>query len=121
MNYQCTFVECTSDHTISSKQWKHDIENKRDLARNHLITGGNQMLELNNEIGSEPVAIVESSAQPKDTVNLIPTVIATRMTTITTQLAIANEFTLNTEQKFAFMIITGHLNGENRFCAGIIE
>lgn len=111
-------MEFTSDHIITSKGWKHDIEAKRDLARNHLITGGNQISESNNVIDSEPVIIVGSSTQPKDTLNLIPTVITTRMTTITTQLSIVNEFTLNTEQKFAFMIITGHLNGENRFCAG---
>jgi hypothetical protein len=41
------------------------------------------------------------------------------MITAPTQLDIANEFTLNDQQKFAFMIITGHLNDDSQFRTGI--
>jgi hypothetical protein len=118
VDHQNIFVKCTSDHTMLSKQWKYDIETKRDLVRSYLITGGDQTNEPNNVPKTDRMSILESSAQLKERDDSVPSVIATRMNTITVQVAIANEFTLNTEQKFAFMIITGHSNGDNRFRAG---
>jgi hypothetical protein len=39
--------------------------------------------------------------------------------TFPTQKSIADEFTLNREQRAAFMIITGHLDGDSRCRTGI--
>ena len=40
-------------------------------------------------------------------------------TSFPTQKSIADEFTLNTEQRAAFMIITSHLDGDSRSRTGI--
>jgi hypothetical protein len=119
MDDQSTFVECTLHHTTMNKQWKHDIEAKRDLARNYLITGGDQISDTNDEINTIVVTNVDSAIQAKGQVNVIPPVTSTKMITAPTQFDIANEFTLNDQQKFAFMIITGHLNDDSQFRTGI--
>jgi hypothetical protein len=102
-----------------NKKWKQDIEAKRNLARTYLITGEDQISEPDDVMDTQAVNIVESATQPKGQINAIPLVTATTMVTFPMQLDIANEFTLNDQQKSAFMIITGHLNGDSRFHAGI--
>ena len=116
---QSTFIECTSHHTAINKQWNHDIETKRDLARNYLITGGDQEAKSNGGTETEVVSVVESATKPKGQNNVVPSVTATRMVALAMQLEVANEFTLNNQQKSAFMLITGHLNGESRFRIGL--
>jgi hypothetical protein len=45
--------------------------------------------------------------------------VASITTNFPTQTSIADEFTLNKEQRAAFMIITSHLDGDNRSRTGI--
>ncbi|CAF1347582.1 unnamed protein product [Rotaria sordida] len=63
--------------------------------------------------------MVPPVTQPKGQANVIASVTAIKVASLTTQLAVANEFTLNDRQKLAFMIITGHLDGDSRFRIGI--
>ena len=104
-----------------NKQWKHDIETKKEKARTFLITGGDQTLNSKNEVENGIMPITESTQQLHKQTKVISSVTTTRMSILTTQLDTVNEYTLNNEQKFAFMIITGHLNGENRFRAGLLH
>jgi len=101
-----------------NKQWKHDIEAKRDLARTFLIKGGDQMADSSDETETGVVTVIESSTLLRDQADLVPPVMATKMVAFTTQLDIAEDFTLHDQQRFAFMIITGHLNGDTRFHTG---
>ena len=103
-----------------NKQWKHDIETKKEKARTFLITGGDQTLNSKNEVENEIMPVIESTQQLNKQTKIISSVTTTRMSVLTTQLDIVNEYTLNKEQKFAFMIITGHLNGETRFRTGLL-
>jgi hypothetical protein len=91
------------------------MEAKRDLARNYLITGEDQMTESNNEIETGVLTIVQCTNQLKEQNDAILSVTLTRMAVVPTQLDIANKYTLNDQQKFAFMIITNHLNGDRQF------
>lgn len=102
-----------------NKRWKHDIETKKEKARAFLITGGDQTLDSDNEIENEILPTVVSTQQPSKQTSVISSVTTTKMSVLTTQLDVVNEYTLNKEQKLAFMIITGHLNGESRFRAGL--
>jgi hypothetical protein len=43
------------------------------------------------------------------------------MNNFPTQKSIADEFTLNKEQRAAFMIITSHLDGDSRYRSGIFS
>ena len=103
-----------------NKRWKHDIETKKEKARAFLITGEDQTLASDHEIENEVIPITEPTQQLSKQTKVISSVTTTRMSILTTQLDIVNEYTLNKEQKLAFMIITGHLNGESRFHAGLL-
>jgi hypothetical protein len=116
---QETFVQCTSHHATINKQWKHDIETRRDLARNYLITGGDEAAQSDDRIGTEAVTVIETAIHRQKQTNTIPFVTATRMVALATQLDVVNEFTLNDQQKSAFMIVTGHLNSDSRYSIGL--
>ena len=67
-------------------------------------TTDNNTLENNNLENYGPILPVMSMA-----------------TSFPTQKSIADEFTLNREQRAAFMIITGHLDGDNLCRRGILS
>jgi hypothetical protein len=51
--------------------------------------------------------------------SILPVVSVT--TNLPTQKTIADEFTLNKEQRAAFMVITSHLDGDSRYRTGILR
>jgi hypothetical protein len=67
------------------------------------------------------VRVVNSNSCNKnnfENYRLILSVISVR-TNLPTQKSIVDEFTLNREQRAAFIIITSHLDGDSRCCTGI--
>ncbi|CAF1486450.1 unnamed protein product [Adineta ricciae] len=115
-----TFKECTSRLATMNKQWKHAIETKKEKARAFLITGEDQTLDSESEVENEIIPIIQSTQQISKQPKVISSVTTTKMSILTIQMDIVNEYTLNKEQKLAFMIITGHLNGESRFRIGLL-
>ena len=59
-----------------------------------------------------------NSDNPENYGSILP--VASVTTNFPTQKSIADEFTLNREQRAAFMIITSHLDGDSRCRTGIL-
>lgn len=115
---ETAFVECNSRYKTIHKTWKQEIERKRDEVRSRIITGEDESSEENDEAGIEVVTIVHPTTPINIQEDVVSSVTAIKMMPLTMQLDVANQFTLNDQQKFAFMIITGHLDGDTRFHIG---
>ena len=81
------------------KEWKQDLDARRDRARNKLVVG-----EGNYEIPTSPV---------KRPNNVVPPVTTTMTASLPKKSDTIKKFTLNRQQTFAFMIITGHLDSDS--------
>ncbi|CAF5224072.1 unnamed protein product, partial [Rotaria magnacalcarata] len=69
-----TFVVAHSHHAPMIKEWKRDIENRRDKARNYLISGENTVEIGDDEVQLEVVATeipTNSFRAPTTTVPLV--------------------------------------------------
>lgn len=115
---ETAFVECNSRYKTIYKAWKQEIERKRDEVRSRIITGEDESSEENDEAGIEVVTIVNPTTPINIQEDVVSSVTAIKMMSLTMQLDVANQFTLNDQQKFAFMFITGHLDGDTRFRIG---
>ncbi|CAF3948297.1 unnamed protein product [Rotaria magnacalcarata] len=96
-----TFMVADSHHGTMSKQWKEDIENRKDQARS-----------VTSEIPTSPF---------KMNIAAVPPVTTTIAISLPTKSDVIRKFTLNSQQQFAFMIITGHLDDDNQFHTGTIS
>ncbi|CAF2150657.1 unnamed protein product [Rotaria magnacalcarata] len=116
-----TFVVAHSHHAAMMKEWKRDIENRKDKARNYLISGENTVEIRDDEVQIEVVAAeIPTSPFKAQTTAVLPVTITTAIS-FPTKMDIIKEFTLNSQQKYAFMIVTSHLDGENQIHTGIID
>ncbi|CAM2727278.1 unnamed protein product [Rotaria socialis] len=113
-----TFVVAHSHHTAMIKEWKRDIENRRDKARNYLISGGNTVEIRDDEVQIEVVAAEIPTSSFKAQTTAVPPVTMTTAISFPTKMDIIKQFTLNSQQKYAFMIVTSHLDGENQIHTG---
>ena len=102
------------------------LKTEKERARRSLITGNHDIADESSDRHAEEDAIVivmNSTSDNNNNSNLpnadsiLPVVSIT--TNLTTQKSIADEFTLNREQRAAFMIITSHLNGDSQYRTGI--
>ena len=95
------------------KQWKGEIENRRDKARNYLISG-EDTVETRNEDTQLEVVIADIPTSPlKEQTTTIAPVVATTAILFPAKMDISNNFTLNNQHVYAFMIVTSHLDGDN--------
>jgi len=101
------------------KGWKRDIEDRRDEARNYLISGENTLEVRDDETQIEVVATEIPTSPIKTRATRVPPVTTTNVILFPTKQDIIRQFTLNNQQKYAFMIITSHLDGENHTYTGI--
>ncbi|CAF1132047.1 unnamed protein product [Rotaria sordida] len=104
---------------FSIKRWKRDIEGRRDEARNYLISGENTLEVRDDETQIEVVATEIPTSPIKTRATRVPPVTTTNAILFPTKQDIIRQFTLSTQQKYAFMIITSHLDGENHAYTGI--
>ncbi|CAM4955810.1 unnamed protein product [Rotaria socialis] len=113
-----TFVVAHSHHAAMIKEWKRDIENRRDKARNYLISGENTVEIRDDEVHIE-VVVAEIPTSPfKAQTTAVPPVTITTAISFPTKMDIIKQFTLNSQQKYAFMIVTSHLDDENQIHTG---
>jgi hypothetical protein len=100
------------------KKWKQDIESRKDQARNYLITGDDILQVRDDETQVELITADIFTSPIKERITTVPPVTTTIAVSLPTKSDIIKDFTLNSQQKFAFMIITGHLNGDREFHTG---
>ncbi|CAF4163510.1 unnamed protein product [Rotaria sordida] len=119
-----TFVVAREHHTTMIKEWKRDIEARRDETRNYLILGQDTLEVRDDETQIEIVGTEIPTSPIKTKVATVPSVTATNAVLFPTKQDIVKQFTLNIQQKYAFMIVTSHLDGghyaytgmSSRFC-----
>ncbi|CAF1406925.1 unnamed protein product, partial [Rotaria magnacalcarata] len=112
------FVVAHSHHAAMIKEWKRDIESRRDKARNYLISGENTVEIRDDEVQIEVVAAEIPTSPFKAQTTTVPSVTITTAISFPTKMDIIKQFTLNSQQKYAFMIVTSHLDGENQIHTG---
>ncbi|CAF4388492.1 unnamed protein product [Rotaria sp. Silwood2] len=116
-----TFVVAREHHTTMIKEWKCDIEVRRDEARNYLISGDGTLEVRDDETQIEVVDAEIPTSPIKTRLIRVPPVTTTNAILFPTKQDIIRQFTLNTQQKYAFMIVTSHLDGENHANIGTID
>ncbi|CAF4159872.1 unnamed protein product [Rotaria sordida] len=103
------------------KEWKRDIEAQRDETRNYLILGEDTLEIRDDEIRIEIVGTEIPASPIKTKVATVLPVTATNAILFPTKQDIVKQFTLNIQQKYAFMIVTSHLVGEHYAYTGTID
>ncbi len=105
-------------------KWQEQLKTEKERVRKSLITGNNDKADDTLDLYATKdavVTVVDPKNYNKNNVenhgsNLPVVSVATNFAT---QKTIADEFTLNREQRAAFMIITGHLDGDKKCRTGI--
>ncbi|CAF4780258.1 unnamed protein product [Rotaria sp. Silwood2] len=90
------------------KQWKRDIESRRDESRNYLISDEDPLDVRDYEIQIEVVVTEVPTSPIKMKSTAVPPVTTTTEVLFPTKQDIISQFTLNSQQKYAFMIVTSH-------------
>ena len=119
------FVCATQNLILQDKKWQEQLKNERERVRRTLITGSYAVADdpLDLDVPEDAIVTVRNlNNDNDDNKNLendrsIPPVVSVA-TNLPTQKSTADEFTLNREQRAAFMIITSHLDGDIRHRTG---
>jgi hypothetical protein len=119
-----SFVSATPNLIRLNTKWQEQLKTEKERARRSLITGnrdeGYDTLDLHAATNAV-VTVANPTNYNNDNfenyISILPVVSFT--TNFPTQKTIADEFTLNREQRAAFMIITSHLDGDSRCRTGI--
>lgn len=119
------FLPATQRLIQMSKKWQEQLKTERERARQTLITGNYDAedrladLRLTNDA---VVTAIDPNTYNNNTAencgSILPVVSVA--TSFPTQKSIADEFTLNREQRAAFMIITSHLDGDSHCRSGTL-
>ncbi|CAF3743213.1 unnamed protein product [Rotaria sp. Silwood1] len=118
-----SFVSATSKPVQLNTKWQEQLRNEKERARRSLITGNYDKPDDTLDLFAAKdavVTVVDSNNYNKynsENYGSILPVISIK-TNFPTQKTIADEFTLNREQRAAFMIITSHLDGDSRCRTG---
>lgn len=118
------FVSATPKLIQLNRKWQEQLKIEKERIRRGLITGNcnriDDTLDL-NDAQNAVITVVNSSnystSNFENCGSILPIVSIT--TSVATQKTIADEFTLNREQRAAFMIITSHLDGDSRCHTGM--
>ena len=119
------FVCATQNLILQNKKWQEQLKDERERVRRTLITGSYAAADdrLDLDVPEDAIVTVRNLNNDNDDNNnlendrSIPPVVSVA-TNLPTQKSIADEFTLNREQRAAFMIITSHLDGDSRYRTG---
>ena len=105
-------------------KWQEQLKAEKERVRRGLITGNFDKEDETLDLHAGKAAVVTvMSANNYDSNNLenygsiLPVV--SIITNCPTQKSIADEFTLNREQRASCMIITSHVDGDNRCRTGM--
>ncbi|CAF2509000.1 unnamed protein product [Rotaria sp. Silwood2] len=124
-NQQLTpFVSATQNLVLLNKKWQEQLKTDRERVRQTFITGNYSAADdsLDLHVANDAIVTVmnpnsNNNNNLESYGSILPVVSVT--TNFPTQKSIADEFTLNREQRAAFMIITSHLDGDSRCRTGI--
>jgi hypothetical protein len=117
------FVSATSEHVRLNAQWQEQLKAERERVRYNLISGNYGKEDDTLDLHAVQNAVVTVINLNHHTTNefqnhgsILP--VASVTTQFPSQKSVADEFTLNREQRPAFMIITSHLDGDSRSRTG---
>lgn len=115
----CPFIPVNDKLHRLNTMWKEQLKSERDRVRQNLIAG-NQAEDSGilsfDTIKNATVTVVGIETihhEEFDRLSAIPPLVCVT-TKFPSQQSIVDEFTLNREQRAAFMIITSHLDGDIR-------
>ncbi|CAF4561215.1 unnamed protein product, partial [Rotaria sp. Silwood2] len=103
------------------KEWKRDIETRRDKARIFLISGEDTLEVRDDEMQIEVVTAEIPASPYKAQTTMVSPVTATIAVSFPTKPDTIKQITLNSQQKYAFMIVISHLDGENQLHTDTID
>ncbi|UJR12956.1 hypothetical protein I4U23_017130, partial [Adineta vaga] len=118
------FVPSTFDLVRLNTKWQEQLKIERERVRRNLITGKHYKTDdesNNDDIEDTVVTLINSTSSNInifDNYNSILSVASVISTTYCNQKTIVDQYTLNREQRAAFMIITSHLDGDKQSLAG---
>ncbi|CAF1542890.1 unnamed protein product [Adineta ricciae] len=118
------FVPSTLDLVRLNTKWQEQLKIERERVRRNLITGKNYRTDNNSnndDMEDTVVTLINSTSSNIDmshNYNSILPVASVISTTYCNQKTIVDQYTLNREQRAAFMIITNHLDGDRQPHAG---
>ena len=117
------FVSATSTLTRLNTKWIEQLKTEKERVRRGLITGNydkdDDMLDFDAARDAVVTVIDPKHSDKQCSENygsILPVVLVT--TNFPSQKTIADEFTLNREQRAAFTIITSHVDSDNRSRTG---
>ncbi len=117
------FVSATPKLVQLNTKWQEQLKTEKERVRRSLITGNYNRTDDTLDLDTTKDAVVTVVNPNNYNMNnfenygsILPVVSIT--TNFPTQKTIADEFTLNREQRAAFMIITSHLDGDSRYRTG---
>ena len=108
-----TFTISTTHQVSMIKEWKQDLDARRDQARNKLVVGEDNYEIRHDQAVVEMITTEIPTSPVKMSNNVVPPVTTTMATSLPKKSDTVKKFTLNRQQTFAFMIITGHLDGDS--------
>ncbi|CAF2763621.1 unnamed protein product [Rotaria sp. Silwood2] len=120
------FISATPNLVRLNTKWQEQLKTEKEQIRRGLITGNfdkdnDDMLNLDTARSAVATVVTLNNMNINTKIcenyGSIPPVISVKANSCT-QKSVADEFTLNREQRAAFMIITGHLDGDSRCRTG---
>ena len=120
------FVSATPNLIRMNTKWQEQLKAEKERVRRGLITGNYNQEDGGLDLYAAKDAVVTvigpnnyNNNNIENSGSILPVVSVT--TNVATQKSIADEFTLNREQRAAFMIITSHLDGDIRCRTGMFQ
>ena len=108
-----TFTISTTHQVLMIKEWKQDLDARKDQARNILVVGEDTYEIRSDQAVVEMITTDIPTSPAKLPNNVVPPVTTTMAASLPKKSDTIKKFTLNRQQTFAFMIITGHLDGDS--------
>jgi hypothetical protein len=118
-----SFVSATPNLIRLNSKWQDQLKIEKDRVRRSLISGKHgkedDILDF-DDVTDAVVTVIDpyNNQNNFEKYISIPPVLVVK-NNFSAQNSIINEFTLNKEQRAAFLIITGHLDGDTRCRTGI--
>jgi hypothetical protein len=117
------FVSATSEHVRLNVKWQEQLKSERERVRRNLITGNygkeDDTLDL-NAVDNAVVTVVDPNNHDTNEFQNHGSMLS--VISVTTQFpsqkSVADELTLNRQQRAAFMIIASHLDSDSQCRTG---
>ena len=118
------FISSTPNLVRLNIKWQEQLKTEKERARRNLMTGNYDKTDdtLDYHAAKDAVVtVVNPNNYNRNNFENYDSILPVTSVTSSfpTQKSIADEFTLNREQRTAFMIITSHLDGDSRCGTGI--